>query len=244
LKTPTSWYVVFTAICCFVACAGDFAVTIIIGLIYKNYDPLNQSESYLGTSNSPVALYMNTWEVAFSILFVLFAYGLQKTIFSKGCWQHLAVWLIVIYGLGEGIGSGIFPYEHTGGHLALMGKLHLVFSTIGVIAIAANSFVILKVFPKNNFPKLNAYARFVAYSGLALIILFLLAKIHVIPLRGLWQRLFILDYYSLLVVVCIELLSKGKKATRHKGIKATRQRGNEGKRQRGNEATRHKGKKA
>jgi len=207
LKTHhSSWYVVFTAVCCFVACIGDFAVTIIIGLIYKNYDSLNQSESFLGTSQSPVAAYMNTWEIIFSILFVLYAYGLLRTIFKKGFWQHVAVWLIVIYGLGEGIGSGIFPYEHVGDGLALTGKLHLLFSAIGVIAIAVNAFVLVKVFPKEVYPKINKYTRFVAWSGLALIILFLLAKMHLIPFRGLWQRLFILDYYSLLMVVTIEML--------------------------------------
>jgi hypothetical protein len=208
LKTLADWFVVFTAICCFVACAGDFAVTIIIGLSYKNYDALNQSESFLGTSNSPVALYMNTWEVIFSILFVLYAYGLLRTIFNKGFWQHLAVWLIVIYGLGEGIGSGLFPYEHTGDGLALTGILHLLFSTIGVIAIAVNSFVLGKVFPKKVYPRLHVYTRIVAFSGLVLIILFLLAKMQIIPLRGLWQRLFILDYYSLLIVVAVEMLIK------------------------------------
>jgi len=206
LKTPASWFVVFTAVCCFVACLGDFAVTIFLGLIYKNYDALNQSESYLGTADSPVALYMNTWEVILSILFVLYAYGLRRTIFRKGFWQQLAVWLIVMYGLGEGIGSGIFPYEHSGDELALMGILHLLFSTIGVAAIAVNSFVLLKVFPEKVFPRLNAYTRFVAFSGLILIIMFLLAKMQIIPLRGLWQRLFILDYYSLLIVVSIEML--------------------------------------
>jgi hypothetical protein len=208
LKTPASWFVVFTAVCCFIACVGDFAVTITIGLIYKEYDALNQSESFLGTANSPVALYMNTWEVIFSILFVLYAYGLLRTIFKKGFWPHLAVWLITIYGLGEGVCSGMFPYEHTASGLAVTGKLHLLFSMIGVVAIAVNAFVLLKVFPKNIFPRLNAYTRVVAFSGLAFIILFLLAKMHVIPLRGLWQRLFILDYYSLLIVVSIHMLVK------------------------------------
>lgn len=208
MKAPSSWFVVFTAVCCFVACAGDFAVTFIIGFIYKNYDSLNQSESYLGTADSPVAAYMNTWEVILSILVVLYAYGLQRTIFNKGFWQHVAVWLIVLYGLGEGIGSGLFPYEHAGSALALTGILHLLFSTIGVVAIAVLSFVLLKVFPKKVYPRLYAFTHFVAFSGLAFIILFLLAKMQVIPLRGLWQRMFILDYYSLLIVVAVEMLRK------------------------------------
>jgi hypothetical protein len=206
LKTHSSWLILFTAVCCFVACIGDFAVTIIIGFIYRDYDALNQSESFLGTSNSPVAVYMNTWEVIFSILFVFYAYGLLRTIFKKGFWQHAAVWLIVIYALGEGIGSGVFPYEHTDVGLTSSGKLHLLFSAFGVVAIALNAFVLIKVFPKEAYPKINVYTHVVAWSGLAFILLFLLAKMHIIPLRGLWQRLFILDYYSLLIVITIDML--------------------------------------
>lgn len=213
--TKSSWYVVFTAICCFIACIGDFAVTYIIGLVFKQYDPLNQSESFLGAAGSPVAAYMNAWEIIFSILFVLYAYGLRRTIFNKGVWQHAVVWLIVVYGLGEGIGSGAFPFNHAGGVLTFTGKMHLLFSTIGVLAMVVASFVLLKVFPKQLFPKIHAYALFVAVSGPAFIILFLLAKQHIIPLKGLWQRLFILDYYSLLIVITIEMLITHFKKTKH-----------------------------
>ena len=207
MKTNASPFTVPGAVCCFVACIGDFVVTFLIGSIYSGYNFFNQSESYLGSSNSPVAIYMNTWGVLFSLLFVVYAYALGKTIFQKGFWQRVAVWLVVIYGLGEGIGSGLFPYNYIGGELTLSGKLHSAFSSIGDIATALLPFVLLKIFPKRLYPQLNFYTWFVALSGFVLIITFLLAGKNIVPMKGLWQRLYLLDYYSLMMVIAIDILA-------------------------------------
>jgi hypothetical protein len=201
MKLKSVTYNKIAVVSCYAACIGDFAVTFLIGFVHKDYNFLTQSESILGVDKSPVAMYMNTWGVLFSLLFLLLAYALYKTIFSKGFWQRVAVWLIAIYGLGEGAGSGLFPYNHVGNELTLSGKLHSLFSGIGVIAIIILPFVLLKIFPKQLYSKFNRFIRFVAFSGLSLVIAFLLAKQNILPLRGLWQRLFILDYYLLLMVM-------------------------------------------
>lgn len=190
------------------ACVGDFAVTFLIGFLDKDYDLLNQSESSLGSSNSPVAVYMNTWAWIFSLLFVISAIALRQTVFSKGRWQQIAVWLIVIYGIGEGIGSGLFPFDHIGNRLTLSGKLHSLFSGIGVAALAALPFVLRRIFPGKQFPKMNVFFLAVGLIGPLLIIMFILARAGVLPWRGLWQRLFILDYYSMLIVMCIHFLKR------------------------------------
>lgn len=204
LNSPT--YMKIAAACCFAACTGDFAATFLIGFFYKNYNFLTQSESYLGIDNSPVAIYMNTWGIIFSLLFIMLAYALSETVFSKGFWQRTALWLIAIYGLGEGAGSGLFPYNHIGNELTLSGTLHSLFSGIGVIALVLLPLVLLKIFPRHVYPKLNRFTWFVAFSGPLLITAFLLARQNILPLRGLWQRLFILDYYLLLMVMTMDLL--------------------------------------
>lgn len=206
MKQHSSTFLLFATGCCFIACIGDFAVTSIIGYFYKDYNFLTQSQSYLGTSGSPVAIYMNTWGVIFSVLFVIYAYGLRRTIFKNGLWQHIAVWLIVIYGVGEGAGSGLFPYNHIGNELTLSGKLHSIFSAIGDIAMVLLPFVLIKVFPKHLFPKLNLYLWFAGITAPILIIVFLLARQNIVPLKGLWQRLFLLDYYLMLIVLAIDML--------------------------------------
>jgi Protein of unknown function (DUF998) len=204
-KKPSA-IVVIAAACCFIACIGDFTVTFLIGYFYRGYNFLTQSESYLGNADSPVAIYMSTWGVIFSLLFIVYAFALRKTIFSKGSWQLVGVWLIVIYGLGEGVGSGLFPYNHISNELTLSGKLHSIFSAIGDLAMVLLPFVILKIFPKQLFPKLNFYAWFAGISGPVLIIIFLLARQNIIPMKGLWQRLFLLDYYLLMMAVAVIML--------------------------------------
>lgn len=199
-------FVFIGAVCCFIACIGDFVATFLLGFLYTDYNFLTQSESYLGTDDSPVAIYMAIWGVCFSLLFIVFAFVLRKTIFSSGFWQHVAVWLIVIYGLGEGAGSGLFPYNHIGDELTLPGKFHSFFSATGDIAMVLLPFVFMKIFPYRKYPKLNFYALVVGISGLVLILIFLLARENLIPLKGLWQRLFLLDYHSLLVVIAINML--------------------------------------
>ena len=68
-------------------------------------------------------------------------------------------------------------------------------------------FVLLKIFPKRLYPQLNFYTWFVALSGLVLIITFLLAGKNIVPMKGLWQRLYLLDYYSLIMVIAIDMLA-------------------------------------
>lgn len=191
---------------CFAACIGDFAVTFVIGFLHGHYDFINQSESYLGTDDSPVAVYMNIWGVLFTILFVVCAWALRRTILSSGRWATIAVWLIAIYGIGEGMGSGLFPYNHVGAELTLSGKLHSLFSGIGVSALVALPYVLLKLFPASAFPALHRLFLIVAISAPTFILLFLLSKDNALPYKGLWQRLFILDYYLLLMVLAWQAL--------------------------------------
>lgn len=212
MKFKNSPIVIITATCCFIACIGDFAITFIIGFIYKDYNFLNQSESFLGSSDSPVAIYMNAWGVFFSLLFVIYAYGLRKSIFQSGSREFIAVWLIIIYGLGEGIGSGLFPYDHVGDELTLSGKLHSLFSGIGVVALMLLPFVLLKIFPRRSYPKMNAYSLVVGLTGLFFVILFLLSREEILPLKGLWQRLFILDYYLLLMTIAVRMVTTYSRA--------------------------------
>ena len=167
---------------------------------------MNQTQSNLGISKSPVSFYMNSWGVVFSLLFVICAYALRKSVFAHGGWQLAAVWLIAIFGLGEGAGSGLFPYDHIAGKLTWSGNLHTIFSAIGDTAMVLLPFVLVKIFTKQHFPKLSVYSWFVAITGPVLIIVFLLARANYLPLRGLWQRLFLLDYYSLLMVVALDML--------------------------------------
>ncbi len=195
-----------SAIAGILACLGDFIVTFILGALFPGYNLLHQSESYLGTAASPVAIYMNIWGVVFCLLLIIFAWGLRKSIFHKGKWQKIVVWCIALYGIGEGAGSGLFPYDHVGNVLTLSAKLHSLFGVLGGISLALIPLACTKIFSKATFPTMHNYSWFVFSSGLFFIILFMISEHDLIPYKGLWQRIFILDYHLFLCAIAVVMI--------------------------------------
>lgn len=196
------------AVPCFIACVGDFVVTFTLGAYYPGYNFIYQSQSSLGTADSPVAFYMNVWGIVFCLLLVTFAWGLRKSIFSTGKWQTVVVWSIILYGIGEGAGSGLFPYDHIKNALTFSGELHSFFAAVGGVAIAIIPFACSKIFSKDLFPRLNDYCVYAFVGGLVLITLFLLSKYGFIPYKGLLQRVFILNYHLFLSVLAVIMLNE------------------------------------
>jgi hypothetical protein len=192
-------------VCGFAACAGDFIVTFILGAMYPGYSAIVDSESYLGASASPVSYYMNLWGVLFFLFLFLFALGLKLTKLRQGFWQGILVWLIIIYGIGEGIGSGLFPYDHVHGALSISGMLHSVSGAVGGTALAFIPFVCFKIFPQKNYPGFSFYCRITFFNGLFFILLFLLSHSGIIPYKGLLQRVFILNYHLFIMVMALLL---------------------------------------
>jgi len=186
---------------CLLACTGDFIVTFTLGFFYPGYSFVNQTESYLGTGDSPVAFFMNAWGLFFCFLLILFSRGLRKTIFCQGKWQTVAVLLIALYGLGEGAGSGLFPYNHTAGLPTMSAILHDIFGAVAGLSIALVPLVCTQIFSKSEFPALNGLSYAVFIGGLGLILVFLLSKAGLLPYKGLWQRVFILNYHAYLVIL-------------------------------------------
>ena len=194
--------------CGWLACIGDFAVTFFLKSFYPGYNPIYQTISYLGTSDSPVAGYMNAWSVSLFILLAVFAGGFYRAFSDQGKWAKTTACLIFLYGLGEGAGSGLFPFEHANGKLTFSGLVHSIFGAVGVLSMVLVPVVALKLFPKPEFPRLSFYAKFTSVAGVAFILLFLASKLDLISYRGLWQRLFILIYHLFLMVLAVRMLMR------------------------------------
>jgi hypothetical protein len=124
-------------------------------------------------------------------------------------WWCGVFWL---YGLGEGAGSGLFPYNHLNGALTPSGKLHSLFGGLAGTAIVFIPFACTKIFTKDGSPRMHAYSWFVFASGLILVIIFLISEGGMIIYKGLWQRLFILDYHLYLSVLALVMLMNIKGA--------------------------------
>lgn len=205
--------VTLSFISCLSACVGDFVVTFLLGFFYPGYNFISQTESSLGTSNSPVANYMNLWGVLFGLLLIVFGLGIRMTEFKKERWGVILLWLIILYGIGEGFGSGLFPNNHIENDYSIVPNTHNVFGAIGGFALAFIPLAGSEMFAKKKHHKLNKYSKFVFIIGIVLILTYLLSRIGIIPYRGLWQRIFILHYHVYLIVLGIVIMNSAKKSS-------------------------------
>jgi len=205
MSSSTIAYNKVAVIVSWIVTVGDFLVTTIIGLFYKNYNSLTNSQSYLGTYDSPVALYMNIWEVMLGLLLLTCTWSLYKTGFFKTLMQKFALWLLAAYGIGEGIGSGLFPFNHINHELTTTGWFHSIFSGIGITAMVILSFVLIKLFPKKISYRLNKTFVLCAIAGMVFITLCLLSRKDFIGFVGLWQRLYLVAYYFMLITLTVHV---------------------------------------
>ncbi len=210
-------FILIASIACFIACIGDMLSSFILGTYYySGYNYLWQPISVLGASVSPVSELMSTCWIVAGILFIIFAIGLRMAFSTVGKSIKLAAWLIIIYGLGEEIGSGVFPGNHIGNQLTTIGIVHNIVGGFGITALLILPLVFQKIIPKFQYPKMFKFSWFVMIFGLITILLFTASKLvepsnNIISYRGLWQRLFLLNYYIYLMVISSIMVSSYSK---------------------------------
>jgi hypothetical protein len=186
------------ALACFIGCLGDLIIPELLGSVFPGYNPLQQPESILGAAGSPVVLWNALWSVLLGVLITIFALGFRQAFRAAGPAISWGAGLLILYGLGQGPGSGLIPYNRVGQELTPAGKLHIVFSTIGETA--------LFVFPLIPQKYLSRYAAGMArisavvfMAGSLLLLVYGAAKLGLLPYRGLYQRLILLLYYCYLM---------------------------------------------
>ena len=177
------------------------------GSQFPGYDWKKESLSYMGQAGSPIEGWVTAWGVGFSLLLLLFSVGFYKT-FKQHQWVSVATAMIVVYGLGEGIGSGLFPINPPGTPMTADGFLHNLFSGIGDAAIVLLPLVLMGVFPKKTYAAFRKYLWSVVGIGLLMASFFLIAKYFapdnfILHFKGVWQRLYILNYHSMLVFLSL-----------------------------------------
>lgn len=200
MSAPSSAWIKAGALACLLACAGDITVPEILAGSYPGYDPVMQSESILGTAGSPVAAWFTAWSVCLAVLFFIFAWGLQHAFWPKARRMVSAAWLLVLYGIGEGLGSGLFPFNHIDGVLTLSGKIHSVGSILGSGALFLLPLVWL-LRPPADGPRLKVLSWGVLILGGLFLLLFGLAKADLCSGGGLWQRAYLAVYYVYLLTL-------------------------------------------
>jgi hypothetical protein len=210
-----SQFITIAAIAGLVACVGDFLVTIVLGFFYPNYNHLKLVMSELGTPASPVAVWIGLWWVVFGVLFIAFAIGFAAAFASGKRSAWIVALLIGLFGLGAGVGAGLFPIDSVGAEPTLSGGLHDTFAGLGFFAIAFVPLVSLAVFPRKHMPGMTWFSIGVFVLGLVSFALFVVsedvpAAAGVLAYTGLWQRLFLLTHYTYLGVIAALMIRSSR----------------------------------
>jgi hypothetical protein len=183
----------------------EIVTDIWFGSKFPGYDWKKQSVSYLGQSGSPIEQWVLIWGVFFTLLFTLFTYNFYQFYKSKK-WLGIATFFLIIYGLGEGLGSGCFPINPPDTIITMDAKLHNIFGGIGDTGIVLFPFVLMLMFPKIEHQKLHIYFGSVVGLGLVMASFFLIAKYFhpdnfILSFKGVWQRIYTFNYYLMLLVI-------------------------------------------
>lgn len=208
-------FITIASIAGLMAFVGDFLVTFVLGFFYPDYNHFTLVMSELGTSQSPVAIWTNLWWIVFGALFIVFAAGLRTTFASEKKSITLVALLIALFGLGAGIGAGLFPMEPGGAETTLAGKLHGIFAGLGFIAISFVPLVSMAIFSRSQDPGMFWLSAGVFILGLASFALFVASEDAVsgaglMSYAGLWQRLFLLNHYGYLAVISARMIQSSR----------------------------------
>jgi len=190
----------------------EITTDIWFGSRYPGYNWKTQSISYLGQEGSPIGHWVSIWGIAFTLLIVVFAYSFFQN-YRSTRWARIAAIALLIYGLGEGIGSGCFPINPPGTEVTLDGRLHNIFSGIGDAGIVLLPFIFMMMFPRSENGKLHLFLWIITGLGMVMALFFLIAKYnhsdnYISDYKGVWQRIYILNYYAMLLVISLKMLRK------------------------------------
>jgi len=199
--------IIVTSIAGIAGCLVDIISMLVLGSESKGYNPFKNTMSALGNASSPVAQQMTFWWILMGILISIFGIGLLFAFGRKKKPAQIAALLIILYGIGEGFGSALFPADVLRTHHTWIGLIHDSLGAIGTTGITFFPLAIRKLMPE--FKNVSVA---VVGIGIAGIILFGIAQFWPHPHnffvlnKGLWQRIFVFDYYFFVIAVAIRML--------------------------------------
>ena len=204
----SSRFIKFSCSVCLFACIGDFVIMFYLGLYYPGYSQLKDTMSSLGATISPVSAEISAWWILVGLLFIIFGLGFMQAFRDKGKYTTIATWLIILYGVGEGIGSGVFKADHIGDSMTISCMIHDALGGVGIAAILFLPLLMKKIISKAEMPAFYRMSTIVFVMGILALVLFSfrvsnnnnnLLNVY----QGLWQRLMMLNSYVYLAAISI-----------------------------------------
>ncbi|MEN2489648.1 DUF998 domain-containing protein [Flavobacterium sp. B11] len=201
------------ALLCILVCILDFIVLFVLGDYYPGYSQLKNTISSLGASASPVSEIISVWWIFIGIVFIFFGFHLKSAFNRQTKNVSIASWLIILYGLGEGIGSGAFKADRIEGRMTSSFILHNIAGGIGVLAALLLPLFMSKVISKTESRFFYLFSYIVFVVGLITTLLFTIRfssneNDFIVLYKGLWQRLFLLNLYIYFIAVSIIMFNK------------------------------------
>jgi hypothetical protein len=201
--------ITITALAGITGCLVDLGGIFILGDQIDGYHQLKQPMSQMGVLSSPVAKEIALCWIAMGILLILFGSGIRFIYEDRKKMAGIASLLVILYGFGEGIISGIFPADKAGEVLTWTGIVHNGISGIGVMAIMVFPLVMRRV-----IPDLAKISMIVFYIGAASVMLFGIGRLVSAPdnflavYKGTWQRLYVMDYYVYIMIIAVSMIRR------------------------------------
>ena len=182
----------------------EITTEICFGSKFPGYNWKTQSLSYIVQSGSPIEKQGLIWGVISTILLALFTNTFYQ-LYKLKKWALIATCFLLTYALGEGLGSGFFPINPPETPITMDAKLHNLFGGIGDICLVLLPFVLMLMFPKTENQRIHFYLWTVVIIGLIMASFFLIAKYFhpdnfILSFKGVWQRIYLLNYYLMLLV--------------------------------------------
>lgn len=213
MKTTQFNWAKIVAVICILTCVSDFIVVFALGSYYSGYSQLKNTMSSLGASMSPVSNIISIWWICIGMIFICFGIIFRKTFHGHSKNIKLGSLFIILYGLGEGIGSGLFKADKIDGKMTSSFLMHSLAGGVGVVAALVLPLVLRKAIAIERKLQFYVFSWIVFTLGLIMTILFTFrfssSETNFISLyKGLWQRLFMLNLYIYFIVLAILMYDK------------------------------------
>lgn len=197
-------FVLISAILAIFALIGDFIITFILGFFQDNYSHIEDTMSELGNKESRFKTILSIWWFIWGMSLIIFSFGLISYTYmpiSRGHILTVAI-LISIFGFGAGNVAGLFPEDPKGKEESVSGKIHGIFAGLGYLALLAIP-SILATITGEWFLVISIVVQIL---GIGFFTLFILSKNPKIGKSGLWQRLFLFNYYSYMIIMAVIMI--------------------------------------
>jgi len=211
LNSSANLVVKFWSVLLIFGCITDLVLLYLFGRQIPGYSQISGTISSLGESASTVSGLVTIWSVILGVIIIVFGFAFKMFFYASGKEIWKASLLIIIYGFGENVASGIFRADHINGTLTTMAIIHNIFGGLGMIAAILLPLVMMKIFSREMYPAFFRLSRIVFAAGLISILLFSLRTLYLqgsflSTYKGLWQRIFLIDYYIYFITIAFMII--------------------------------------